>query len=184
MNIYAQILGGAVVNTILLNNSALVSTFSVGFDAFVKIDSLSPQPGVGWSYAGGVFTAPTQTAQNNQILVYAASSPNRSLNMVFMPSATDATMCHYTISIACTISITTGQTGSVTLFSDKGSPPTTFRGRVTNNNTGALTIGLNLTNTQETVLSYLVPPGYNVELVSSGTGTISITGQSEVIVGN
>jgi hypothetical protein len=110
------------------------------------------------------------------------STPSRTLNASFMPSSTNATYCVYTISISCSLSLTSGQTGSVALYSDANSSPSTLRARVTNTNTGTLAVGLNLVNSQESVLSYLVPAGHYVKLVSSGTATISITYQSEVAI--
>lgn len=57
--VYAQILSGIVVNTIVLGDRALVPIFIVGFDYCVEIDTLTPQPSIGWSYDGAEFTAPT-----------------------------------------------------------------------------------------------------------------------------
>jgi hypothetical protein len=54
--IYAQILNGIVVNTIVLTDTNLVSVFSEGFDYFIQIGNLTPQPGIGWSYNGTNFT--------------------------------------------------------------------------------------------------------------------------------
>lgn len=106
----------------------------------------------------------------------------RTLNTTFMPSAKYAVQCAYTISIACSLSLSGGQTGSVELRCDSNATPTTLRNRVSNTSSGTLTIGLNLVNTQEVTLTCLVCPGYNVRLVSSGTATISITAQAETTI--
>lgn len=57
-SVYAQILGGYVKNTIVLSDSSLIPNFSSGFDYFIKIDNLNPQPGVGWPYDGNNFSSP------------------------------------------------------------------------------------------------------------------------------
>jgi|SRR5271165_5674657 len=56
--IYAQILNGVVVNTIVLIDPTLIPLFSQGYDSFVQIDKLPVVPGPGWSYDGTKFTAP------------------------------------------------------------------------------------------------------------------------------
>lgn len=116
------------------------------------------------------------------IVTYVDNPSSRTLNTTFQPSATYAVHVAYTISIAATITLSGGQTGTVTLLADTNTTPTTLRNKVSNSNTGTLTIGLNLTNTQEVTLTYLVLPGYNVKLVSSGTATISITAQCETMI--
>lgn len=60
--IYAQISNGKVANTIVLQDSSLESLFSQGYDSLIRIDTLTPQPGCGWSYNGSTFTAPTVSA--------------------------------------------------------------------------------------------------------------------------
>lgn len=54
--IYAQIKSGVVVNTISLTDVGLISLFSTGFDSFIRIDTLSPVPGIGWTYDGMNFS--------------------------------------------------------------------------------------------------------------------------------
>ncbi len=57
--VYAQILNGVVMNTIVLNDVSLVGLFTEGFDALVEITALEPQPWIGWHYDGTNFTPPT-----------------------------------------------------------------------------------------------------------------------------
>lgn len=139
---------------------------------------VAPTPTVGDSSTKIATTAFVQ----GRTMTYTPSTPTRALNTNFTPNASFGVLCIYTISISCTMSLTAGQTGSVELRSDTSATPTTARCRVTNTNSGALTIGLALTNAQESVLYYLVPPGHNVRLVSSGNGTISITNQTEIVI--
>lgn len=61
--VYAQILAGIVMNTIVLDDESLIPLFSAGFDYFIEIDGLEPLPGVGWSYDGTNFTPPSGDGQ-------------------------------------------------------------------------------------------------------------------------
>jgi len=58
--IYAQIKNLVIKNTIILNDLTLSVLFSEGFDAFIRIDELNPQPGVRWTYDGTSFTPPIE----------------------------------------------------------------------------------------------------------------------------
>lgn len=48
--IYAQIKNGIIVNTIVLNDDDILELFKEGFDDCIRVDDISPQPGIGWSY--------------------------------------------------------------------------------------------------------------------------------------
>lgn len=155
------------VNGILIGNGTnAVNTISPSTNGNVLTSN-----GTTWSSAAN----PKITS-----ITYSSTTPSRSLNTNFTPSATNAVWVFYTISISCTITLAVGQTGSVELRSDTNATPTTVRSKVSNTNSGLLTLGLNLVNAQESILSYLVPPGHNVRLVSSGGATISLTNQNEV----
>lgn len=104
-------------------------------------------------------------------VIPAVSTPSRTLDSDFTPSASQSVMVFYTIRIATSL---LAGTGSVELLSDTSSTPTTLRSRV------ALTATIN--STQDCVLSYLVPAGHKVHLSSAGTATISIVAQSEVAI--
>ena len=56
--IYAQIKSGIVQNTLVLDDESKASVFSAGFDVFLRIDDLSPVPGIGWAHDGQNFTPP------------------------------------------------------------------------------------------------------------------------------
>lgn len=115
-------------------------------------------------------------------LSYTASTPTRTLNTNFTPDATKAVSVVYTIQIACTATLIGGQTGTVQLLSDTNTTPTTVRDTVANTNSVSLAIAVTVVNTQTASLHYIVPPGHNVRLASSGTATISIISQSEVAI--
>lgn len=114
------------------------------------------------------------------------STPTRTIGTAFQPSATNAVLCIYSIQIACTASLTGGQTGTVQLLSDASNPPTTVRATIGNQNTSTLTIGLTIVNNQTATLSYLVPIGQYVKLVSAnvtGTPTFTMIAQTEEVLG-
>lgn len=114
------------------------------------------------------------------------STPTRTIGTAFQPSATNAVLCIYSIQIACTASLTGGQAGQVQLLSDANNPPTTVRATIANQNTSTLTIGLTVINNQTATLSYLVPAGHYVKLVSTnttGTPTYTMVSQTEEVLG-
>lgn len=109
------------------------------------------------------------------------STPTRTLNSNFTPSATNHVWVSYTVRIACALTLSGGQNGTVQLLSDTATTPTTSRARARNENSGTLVVGLAINNSQDIQLSYLVPAGHKVRLSSSGTATMSIIDQVEVL---
>src|SRR5271165_1689723 len=57
-SVYAQVLKNTIVNTIVLNDPSLIPLFSDGYQYFVEIDQLDPEPGIGWAYDGQKFSPP------------------------------------------------------------------------------------------------------------------------------
>lgn len=108
------------------------------------------------------------------------STPSRSLNAVFQPSTTRATLCIYTIQITTTITLGGLQTGVVQLLSDSANPPTTVRAATSSGFSGTLVVGISMTSQQQCMVAYIVPPGDYVKIASSGTATITLVAQSEV----
>lgn len=115
---------------------------------------------------------------------YTPSTPTRALNTNFTPNANFPTWVSYSIAIAATATLTGNQQGTVELRSDSAATPTTVRGTASAGVNLALGVAITFTNSQTCQLSYLVPPGHNVRLVSSvvGTPTISIVSQVEVVI--
>lgn len=113
-------------------------------------------------------------------LNYGQSSVSRALNSVFVPSTTKNALVSYSVDIAATLSLTTGQSGTVFLeISADGSTNWVELNRFTNGNSGSLTIGLNLTQTNTGTVSGSVPLGYSVRLrTANGTGTPTFTYRS------
>jgi hypothetical protein len=56
--IYALIKNGFVHNCIVINELSAVELFEPLNDYVIRIDELSPVPGIGWAYDGESFTAP------------------------------------------------------------------------------------------------------------------------------
>lgn len=103
------------------------------------------------------------------------SNPSLAVNTSRQPSVTRDTMVNASVDITSTISLTTGQTGKVSLqYADNSA----FNVNVvnvqsaTNGNTGALTIGLNLSQVYTAALTGIVPAGKYYRLVTTNvTGT-------------
>lgn len=115
------------------------------------------------------------------------SSPGRSFNSTFTPSATKATLVCYTVEIACTANLVGGQAGRVRLLSDTSTPPTTERCQVYNENSVSLALAITAINKQRATLWHFVPPGHKVYLESTqvtGTPTITLVTQTEVTLGS
>lgn len=108
------------------------------------------------------------------------SSPSRSLNSAFIPNASRTMSVRYSVDIAATLSLVTGQSGTVFLeISANGTTGWTEVSRFTNANSGTLTIGLGLTQTVTGNVSGVVPAGWSVRLrTANNTGTPTFTYQS------
>lgn len=130
--------------------------------------------GITWPYSQ-VTGAPTTWAYTSISGSRLPSTVTRSFNAAFTPSATRDVHVSYNVSIAAALTLTGGQTGNVFLeISSNGSTWLTV-GTFSNGNTGTLTIGLSLINTQSGQLSFLVPAGYQVRLRTTSTGSPTIT---------
>lgn len=123
----------------------------------------------GFDAAGAMLCA----APTAQTLSASVSNPSRALNTNFTPSATNVVWGVYTISFSCSISLTAGQASTVELRADTNVTPTTNRGTSATGNTGTLTIGLALVNSNTLQLSAFFPPAWNGRLVSTGTCTVT-----------
>lgn len=82
---------------------------------------------------------------------------------------------------AQTISLTTGQTGTLSFMTSPTSGGTyTMFSQIGNANSGALTLGLGLTNSGTSCLVGFVPMGYYYKVVASGTGTNTFVAGQEI----
>lgn len=90
------------------------------------------------------------------------SNPSRALDTAFMPSSTLDTLGVYSVSLACSLSLTGGQSSSTTLeYADDSAFTTNVKtvSVISNGNTGSLTLGLNTSQLYGGVLSGIIPSG-------------------------
>lgn len=114
----------------------------------------------------------------NQLTPATTSTPAtsaRALDTTFTPSATRYVMVSYTVLMF----LAALDDSTVELRSDAASPPTTVR-CLMRSQAGAVGLG---GQRATGALIYIVPPGHNVRLVLSGTGTVSIAAQTEMTLG-
>lgn len=116
------------------------------------------------------------------------ANPTRTLNSAFQISTTQDAIVNYTVDIAATISLTSGQAGTVTLqYADDSGFTTnvkTVQSSV-NGNTGSLTLGLNLTQTATAALGGVIPTGKYVKIITAnttGTPTFTMRSAQEVLI--
>lgn len=107
------------------------------------------------------------------------TNPTRTLNSAFQVSTTRDALVSYTVDIAATLSLVTGQAGTVTLqYADNSGMSTnlvTVQSSV-NGNAGTLALGLGLTQTASCSLTGMIPAGKYVRLVTANTvGTPAFT---------
>lgn len=153
-----------------------------------QLGSLTPGMMLASDSSGNPVSSNVSTSQANAATATKSwSNTNRSLNSSFQISTTRDALVSYSVDIASTLSLVAGQTGTVYLeYADDSS----FTLNITticqtaNGNTGALTIGLNLTQTGTATLSGLIPSGKYAKLVTentSGTPTFTYKRGQEVL---
>lgn len=99
----------------------------------------------------------------------------RSFNSAFQPSTTRAVMVMYTVSISATLSLSGGQTGTAFLEISPDNVNWVEIGRLSNGNTGTLTIELGITQVVAGQLAGFVPESYYVRIRTTSTGSPTIT---------
>lgn len=135
-----------------------------------------PNTGTASTYSGV-----TTDAQGRVIAGTARSFSyqTRALNTCFQPSASRDVMAVYPVEISASLSLSGGTVGTVYLrtYTNSGcSTGTQEVMRAVNSNTGALTIGLNTTQTSTGALTGIIPAGLWVQLVTENTtGTPTFT---------
>lgn len=124
----------------------------------------------------------------NNILPRSFSAPTRSLNTAYQISTSRDASVSYSVDIAATISLTTGQSGMVVIeYADNSGISTNVVevGRFVNGNAGSLTIGLNLTQTNTAQISGLIPASKYVRIRTvntTGTPTFTYRSGQEVLL--
>lgn len=116
------------------------------------------------------------------------SNPTRSLNSSFQISSSRNALVSYTVDVSSALSLSGGQTGTVTLKYADDSGFTTNVVSVqsaVNGNTGTLTIGLGLTQTGTASITGMIPAGKYVQIQTantSGTPTFTFRAAQEVLL--
>lgn len=111
-----------------------------------------------------------------------SATPARVIGTAFQPNATKATFVSYAVKTTVTNPLLVGtSTATVTLLSDTSATPTTERGRVEATSGVGVSVTIALTTSNSAQLTYVVPAGHWVRLVStvSGTGSTAIVSQVE-----
>lgn len=103
-------------------------------------------------------------------------------NVAFQISTTRDALVSYSVDVSVTLSLTSGQTGNIFLEISPDSSSWTEIGRFTNANTGALTVGLNLTQVVTGTVSGYVPAGYYARLRNTGSGSFVYRSGQEVLL--
>lgn len=104
-------------------------------------------------------------------------APSRTLNSAFQVSAILDAHVFYTLSVACSLSLTGGTDGEIQLQTSPDNVTFTTKAKMGGSNTGSLTIGLNTTQKSVGQVSCKVPKGYYVKLVTvnnTGTATFAL----------
>lgn len=145
---------------------------------------------ISWDGWGVINSTQMSSLLASQPVALSFANPTRSLNSAFQVSTTRAAAVSYTVDVATTLSLTGGATGTITLqYADDSGFTTnvkTVQSSV-NGNTGALTIGLTLTQTSTAALTGIIPAGKYVKIVTAntaGTPTFTYRAAQEVLLAN
>lgn len=128
-----------------------------------------------YSNTTGVFNIP----------IYATSTPTvdtisaaRTFNTVYLMSSTKYVDIRISAEVSCSLSLSGGQDGTITLQISPDASAWTTVGRIRGSNTGTLTIGLSTAQITGGQLSAIVPPNYYWKAITTNnTGTPSYTMQ-------
>lgn len=174
-------IGSATTGTAVLANAATVINADAASFGYTLTN------GIVWPFATLVqvqsiasSTAAAYAASTTQPMIFATSS--RSLNTAFQVSTTRDAQVSYGVDVATILSLSGGAQGTVSLqYADNSSFTTNVVtvGSSTSGNTGTLTIGLALTQTQTSMLYGIIPAGKWVRLATANTtGTPTFTYRS------
>lgn len=128
-----------------------------------------PATGTAGSYSGVTTDAQGRVTAGT---ARSASYPTRALNTCFQPSASRDVLAVYPVEISANLSLSGGTVGTVylrTYTNNTCSTGTQELMRAVNSNTGALTIGLNTTQTGTGTLTGVISAGLWAQLVTENT---------------
>jgi hypothetical protein len=167
-------------NTTHTHTASQITDFASAVDARIASTTLTQ---ANWLTTS---TSSSSYIKNKPTFTY--GSTTRSLNTAFQISTTSAAFATYTVDVATTLSLTGGQTGTVTLqYADDSS----FTSNVVNvqssvnGNTGTLTVGLDLTQTSTASVTGVIPAGKWVRIATAntaGTPTFTYRAAQEVLM--
>lgn len=115
------------------------------------------------------------------------NNPTRTLNTAFQISTAQDADVTYSVDVTCTMSLTSGQSGTVVLeYADDAGFTTNVKtsAKPTNANSGALTIGLALTQINGVVVHGLIPATKYARIRTinnTGTPTYTLQNAQEVL---
>lgn len=144
-----------------------------------------PSTGTAGSYSGVITDAQGRVTAGT---VRSFAYTTRVLNTCFQVSGTRDALVSYSVDIAATLGLAGGQQGTVYLriYTDSGCTAGTQElTRFVNGNTGALTVGLSVTQNVTGTLTGIVPAGSYVQLVTqnnTGTPTFAARPGQEVLL--
>jgi|GEM_PF-2601037 hypothetical protein len=87
----------------------------------------------------------------------------------YQPSTSRYTNVTVSVQVACALTLSGGAAGGVSLQTSPDNITYTTVQQLTNANSGTLTVGLGITNTNGAILSVMLPPGYYYKLVTNTT---------------
>lgn len=103
-------------------------------------------------------------------------SASRAFNTAYQMSTTKYVDIRPSARIVCTLSLTGGQEGYITLQTSPDAITWTSVGQIYNSNTGSLTIGLNTSQSNGSQVGTILPPNYYWKLITTNvTGTPTYT---------
>jgi len=105
----------------------------------------------------------------------------RNFNEVFQPSTERPVLLVYTFDLTVTAVLLTLTSVTVDLVSDDQNPPSIVRATASYGVT-ANGLSLSLAQTIRQSITYIVPPGHYVNLVTSGVGTAALVTQNEALL--
>ncbi len=125
------------------------------------------------TYVSGALNIPTPVGAITPTYNYSVTRPVNSTS--FTPSSTQPYRVYYNVEISCTATIGGTASGSVVLQYYNGSTWVNTAGTVKNSNTVSLAIVLNSATIQGGTISGEFPANTQLRLVSTSTGTTTIT---------
>lgn len=162
-NIQFDMAGATDATSLIANAESAINTYATN-------NAYTLSEGIFWTYVSATPTVRT------------FSNPSRSLNTAYQPSTTKDVFLTAAVDITASLSLTTGQTGKVTLQYADDSGFTTNVKTIqvsTNGNTGTLTIGLALGQTVTANVTGIVPAGKYARIATTNvTGTPTFTLQN------